>query len=215
MLIQKRTSAFTLVELMTVIVIIGILATVGLPQYQKYTLNAKMAEAATVLSGIQKSQITYQANGGYFMSLFRSTNQRPPGKKKAEYIDLTDSWQEIGYPVIAENDYYFNYSALAGGKYANGMDQVMGMGTETPIIGTWDGTTFITSRAIDAGNCSYTVDLNSLGLSTVDNEKWAIIFAVTDFVKSTPIVCTTFFSVVRMADTGLTVSPIVSLNAGS
>lgn len=210
----NHLKGFTLVELMTVVVIIGIISTVAIPGYQKYTLNSKMAEATVTMSAIQKSEVTYHSQNDYFISLFRSTNQRPPSKRKAEYLDITVAWERIGYPVIAENDYFYTYSSLAGGTYANGTDQVMGMGTPTPIMGSWDGTIFTTSRAIDSGNCNYTVDYSSFGLNQTTNERWVILFASTDFVKTTPIVCSTVVSVVRMAQGNLTMSPLLSMNAG-
>jgi prepilin-type N-terminal cleavage/methylation domain-containing protein len=69
---------FTLVELLTVVVIIGILSTVGLPAYQTYSVSTKMAEATVTISSIQKSEITYQSQNDYFISLYRSDNTRPP-----------------------------------------------------------------------------------------------------------------------------------------
>lgn len=44
----KISKGFTLIELMIVIAIIGLLASLGLPMYQDYTLRAKLTEAILV-----------------------------------------------------------------------------------------------------------------------------------------------------------------------
>ena len=47
-------AAFTLIELMIVVVIIGILATVAVPSYRGYTVKAKLAEGYVVVDAIKK-----------------------------------------------------------------------------------------------------------------------------------------------------------------
>jgi hypothetical protein len=143
-----------------------------------------------------------------------ATIQDPPSKRKAAQIDLTLGWQRIGYPVIAENDYYFTYSSLAGGTYANGAEHAMGMGIDVPAPGTFDGSPYIVSRAIDSGNCIYNVDYANFGFNLTNNERWVVIFASTDFVKTTPIVCATVMTIMRVIEGALTVSPLVTLYSG-
>jgi type IV pilus assembly protein PilE len=62
---------FTLVELMIVVVIVGILASIGLPAYQDYVIRGKLTEATSNLSDARvkmeqyfQDNRTYDAGGG-------------------------------------------------------------------------------------------------------------------------------------------------------
>lgn len=56
---------FTLIELLVVVLIIGILATVALPQYQKAVEKARMAEAVSIVSSVEKGIDLYLLENGY------------------------------------------------------------------------------------------------------------------------------------------------------
>ena len=59
--IQK---GFTLIELMIVVAIIGILAAVALPQYQQYTIRAKVSQVIVSLDSVQTCMAEqFQATG--------------------------------------------------------------------------------------------------------------------------------------------------------
>ncbi len=64
----KKTEAFTLIEIMVVIMVIGVLAGIMVPAYQKSIEKARMAEAYSVLKAIQDAQIRYAARNAAYAS---------------------------------------------------------------------------------------------------------------------------------------------------
>lgn len=58
---RQNQKGFTLIELMIVVAIIGILATLGVPQFQRFQARARQAEARTTLSGIYMAMKSFHA----------------------------------------------------------------------------------------------------------------------------------------------------------
>lgn len=77
---KKNQKGFTLIELMIVVAIIGILATMGVPQFQKFQARARQAEARTSLSGIYQAMKAFQAEWNRYYGDFNAIGYNADGR---------------------------------------------------------------------------------------------------------------------------------------
>jgi type IV pilus assembly protein PilA len=63
---KKLQQAFTLIELMIVVAIIGILAAMALPTYQDYVKRAHISEGLILSTGVKTSVMEYFSSNGSF-----------------------------------------------------------------------------------------------------------------------------------------------------
>ena len=88
---KASSTGFTLIELMIVIAIIGLLASLGLPMYQDYTLRAKLTEVILAATPA-KTAVTEAAQVGSAMPASLSIDAQSSGMVES-----------VGYAIDASN----------------------------------------------------------------------------------------------------------------
>ncbi len=89
---QQNRKGFTLVELAVVIVIIGVLAAFGVPQFLKSVERSKAAEAFNYLSAVRAAQERFLAkNGIYWSTAYSGTDTLDITQSTPKYFDVGDT----------------------------------------------------------------------------------------------------------------------------
>lgn len=110
---MKDTRGFTLLELLMVVIIIAILASIALPQYIRATEKARAAEAFQILGAVRQSEGRYKAQSA--TNVF-SANSQDLDMMDAANPETTKSWGTVPNGLLLT----LNSSALTrnGGMYA-------------------------------------------------------------------------------------------------
>jgi prepilin-type N-terminal cleavage/methylation domain-containing protein len=94
---QSNTNGFTLVELLVVVLIIGILAAMAMPYYEKAVEQSRAAEAMTLLRAVYDAQELHRMKTGHYASKFESLSIKLPWRGKK-------TWHTSNHYIVMSND---------------------------------------------------------------------------------------------------------------
>jgi prepilin-type N-terminal cleavage/methylation domain-containing protein len=118
---ESQNRAFTLAELLIVIVILGILGGIALPRFFPQAEKGRVAEAVAMLSAIRQGEESYRLEKGDYLNNPASD---------------TD-WESLGMENPNEGSRNFNYS-VSSGTGADGKPSFTALATRCATTGAGD-----------------------------------------------------------------------------
>ena len=127
---QSRRSAqagFTLAELMAVVIIVGVLSTVGITYFRKHANASKVTEAQAMVQSIRAAEERYRAENRQYLNVSGTLSNyyphSPTGERRAFYLAATDTsplnrmWWALS--PTTSGPVQFGYAVVAGPSGTN------------------------------------------------------------------------------------------------
>src|SRR4051812_38616194 len=99
---QRMASGFTLIELMIIVAIIGILASIAIPNFIKFQAKSKQSEAKTNLKAVFTAEKAYYGEKDAYNTSFGSIGFQPESGNRYNYsVGGTKITQDtVRFPVV-------------------------------------------------------------------------------------------------------------------
>lgn len=194
--LKMKKQAFTFIELMMVIVIIGIMAGLAIPNYRASVNKAKFAEAYRILATMVKNELTYY----YQFNEFYDLTPMPTSLDVPMLITTNSSWSLIGYPATVGSNVNFSYRARAGKTDNTGTQLTTSTVNGNTLVRITNSTILESSYTTPAVTCNNAFATpSSLGVLTQSSYDWVVLTAVGDLKGNRDTSCTAIALVVDNA----------------
>jgi prepilin-type N-terminal cleavage/methylation domain-containing protein len=184
-MVRRSARGFTLVELMVVVAIVGVLATVGVYAVRKYVLAAKTSEATEIINSIRAAQEQYKDERFRYLnvsSVDKTSGSFFPFSSKADLSDnkkvawatgtsgIPALWAELG--IRPSTAVQFGYACSAG--QGAGVPSQATLGTSVNLNYPDSASDWYVARAMAdrTGSQTYTIVVGSSFTDAIhiDNE---------------------------------------------
>lgn len=103
---NSKSLGFTLIELMVVVALIGVLAAIAIPNFNKHILRTKSSEAAMNIQAIRTCEISYAG----IRDVYLAAEESPPAPLSSTrrlWNDVSGNFTSIGFKP--DGEVYFGY----------------------------------------------------------------------------------------------------------
>lgn len=112
----NSNKGFSLVELMVVVAIIGILASIAIPSVNKYMAKARQTEAKTNLSSLYTAEKAFAAEYNTYTADFAPLGLQPEGRMRYNF-----GFESDGTPALTDlGDFGYSGTTTSAGVDADG-----------------------------------------------------------------------------------------------